>query len=83
MCQQREVQIKAGDMVVLCCPLYSQQNHTEATVTWTSHAPRRLNVTTNTPPAEQVQMGVLVHKGNLVILRVSGRHQGNYSCSVG
>lgn len=70
-------------MAVLTCPPFLSQNHTEATVMWTSHAPWRLNLTSDMPPAEQVQMGVMVHRGNLVILRVSERHQGNYSCSVG
>lgn len=83
MCQQSEVQTRAGDMAVLSCPHFCPQNHTEATVRWTSHAPWWLNVTSDMPPAEQVQMGVLVDRGSLVILSVSERHRGNYSCSVG
>lgn len=79
VCDATKVRIKAGDMAVLTCPLSSPQNSTRATVKWTSHA---LNLTSNTPLAQQKQMGVLAHKGNLVILSVSGRHQGNYSCSV-
>lgn len=70
-------------MEVLNCILFSQQNHSESTVMWTSNAPWRLNLTSNMPPVEQVRMGVLVHKGSLVILSVSRRQQGNYSCSVG
>ncbi|XP_075903907.1 interleukin-1 receptor-like 1 isoform X2 [Nelusetta ayraudi] len=79
--QQKEVHVKAGDMAVLSCPLFTR-NHVEATVKWTSHAPWGPNLTSNMSPAEQMQMGVLVDRGNLAILSVSQHHQGNYSCSV-
>lgn len=79
--QPKDVHVKAGDMAVLSCPLV-KQNHVDATVKWTSHAPWGPNLNSDMTPAEQMQAGVLVHRGNLAILSVSQHHQGNYSCSV-
>ncbi len=79
----REIDVKAGEMVALQCPLYRGYNHGDAKVIWTSHTPQEMNLTNSLSPVEQRQMGVLVHGRSLVIFNTSVNHQGNYSCSTG
>uniref|UniRef100_A0A3Q4BSJ3 Interleukin 18 receptor 1 n=1 Tax=Mola mola TaxID=94237 RepID=A0A3Q4BSJ3_MOLML len=81
-CPQRsmEVNVKAGEMVVLGCPLYVNHSHPE--LIWTSHTNQGMDLT-RMSSAEERRMGILVHGRTLVILTASVNHQGTYSCSFG
>ncbi|XP_047435873.1 uncharacterized protein LOC125005020 [Mugil cephalus] len=74
--------VQAGEMVVLQCNDI-RYNDRDAKLLWTLHTTRGENLTDLSPSAEQSQMGVLIHGLDLVILRASANHDGNYSCSHG
>ncbi|XP_037610983.1 interleukin-1 receptor type 1-like isoform X2 [Sebastes umbrosus] len=78
----REIRVKAGEMVALYCPRDRGYNPGDAKVMWTSYTTQEMDLT-NMSPAEQRQMGVLVHGRSLVIFSASVNHRGNYSCSLG
>lgn len=75
VCSQRltEVKVMASEMVALCCPLNTP-------TIWIHYAAQAKDLS-GMSMEEQRQMGVVVHERNLVILRASAWHQGNYSCS--
>lgn len=75
-----EVNVKAGEMVVLGCPLYVNHSHPE--LIWTSHTNQGMDLT-RMSSVEERRMGILVHGRTLVILTASVNHQGTYSCSFG
>ncbi|CAK6970782.1 interleukin-18 receptor accessory protein-like [Scomber scombrus] len=77
-----EIYVKANEMVVLLCPDYRGYNHGGANLTWTSYTTQEMDLT-NMSSAEQRKMDMLVLGSNLVILKASVNHQGNYSCSLG
>ncbi|KAK2853842.1 hypothetical protein Q5P01_006503 [Channa striata] len=77
---RKEIFIQAGEMVVLCCPGHISDDDTE--IVWTSYTHQEMNLTSDSSPAEQRQLGVLVLGRNLVILNASEKQQGNYMCSV-
>ncbi|XP_035001656.1 interleukin-18 receptor accessory protein-like isoform X2 [Hippoglossus stenolepis] len=73
------IRVQAGEMVALHCPC--DVNPTgDAEPIWTSSTEREMDLT-DVSSAEET--GVLVQGMSLVILRASGNHQGNYSCSLG
>ncbi|XP_074475297.1 interleukin-18 receptor 1-like [Sebastes fasciatus] len=78
----REIRVKAGEMVALYCPRDRGYNPDDAKVMWTSYTTQEMDLT-NMSPAEQRQMGVLLHGRSFVILSASVNQQGNYSCSLG
>ncbi|XP_037549069.1 uncharacterized protein LOC119425605 [Nematolebias whitei] len=67
---------KAGEMVVLHCPVC-----TEGTPLWTGDTLTQTN--NRSESADPSHMGVLIHGQSLVILNVSVNHRGKYSCSLG
>ncbi|XP_059208160.1 interleukin-18 receptor 1-like [Centropristis striata] len=73
----REVQVKAGEMVALYCPLHRAFSNPEV-ITWTSTQQTDLN---NMSPAEQRHRAMLLHGRSLVLF--SAAVNGNYSCSTG
>nr|XP_019935287.1 PREDICTED: interleukin-18 receptor 1-like [Paralichthys olivaceus] len=75
----KAIWVRPGEMAALHCPCDFNHNG-DATHVWTSLTKREMDLT-NVSSAEQ--MGVLVLGMSLVILRASGNHQGNYSCSLG
>ncbi|KAM9367003.1 interleukin-1 receptor type 1-like [Symphorus nematophorus] len=79
----RETYVKAGEMVVLQCPLDTGSNHDDAKLIWTSHTTQDMDLATNTTSVDQRQITVLAHGRSLVILNATVNNQGNYSCSMG
>ncbi|KAL6112873.1 il18r1 [Pungitius sinensis] len=77
-----EAYVKAGEMVALYCPQDSGSSHDDAKVIWISSTTHETTLT-DTSPAEQRKMGLLIHGRSLVILSASLNHQGNYSCAFG
>ncbi|KAL6112872.1 il18r1 [Pungitius sinensis] len=69
-------------MVALYCPQDSGSSHDDAKVIWISSTTHETTLT-DTSPAEQRKMGLLIHGRSLVILSASLNHQGNYLCSLG
>ncbi|PWA18919.1 hypothetical protein CCH79_00004956, partial [Gambusia affinis] len=77
----KTIYTRAGEMVVLRCP---QKTYPNTNILWTNQTRQGMNLTSilSTQSADLSQMDVLLHGHNLVILRASLSHQGNYSCSV-
>lgn len=67
--------IRAGEMVVLRCP---QKKDANTNILWTNQTSSM-----SSQSADFGQKDVLLQGHNLVILRASESHQGNYSCSAG
>ncbi|XP_056135256.1 interleukin-18 receptor 1-like [Lampris incognitus] len=75
--RRTSMNVKEGEMALLLCPL--RQDHS-AIVTWTTSSNKRMAVK-NESSVEERDMSVLIHGSNLVILKASINHQGNYSCT--
>ncbi|XP_068168326.1 X-linked interleukin-1 receptor accessory protein-like 2 [Antennarius striatus] len=84
VCPQRltETFVKTGEMVGLYCSCPRGYHRDESKLIWTSHT-TEVMVLTSMSLLEQRQMDVVIHGRNLVILKASVKHHGNYSCSLG
>uniref|UniRef100_A0A3P9ICY5 Ig-like domain-containing protein n=1 Tax=Oryzias latipes TaxID=8090 RepID=A0A3P9ICY5_ORYLA len=72
--------VREGEIVVMHC----HQEADDTGLIWTIPSGQKMNQTSSaSASADQSHMGVLIHGWNLVVLRASLGHQGNYSCSLG
>uniref|UniRef100_A0A3Q2CR04 Uncharacterized LOC107082512 n=1 Tax=Cyprinodon variegatus TaxID=28743 RepID=A0A3Q2CR04_CYPVA len=81
VCSLRPIYIRTGEMVVLRCPLKKDAN---ATLLWTtpSRQGKTLTISVSAGSADLGQMDMMPRGRSLVILTVSMKHHGNYSCSI-
>uniref|UniRef100_A0A3Q1F7W3 Interleukin 18 receptor 1 n=1 Tax=Acanthochromis polyacanthus TaxID=80966 RepID=A0A3Q1F7W3_9TELE len=75
----KEIHRQAGEIVALYCDL----ENGDAEILWKWDNNQSVILYNNMSSAEQMQIGVVLHRESLVILNASVNHQGKYACSVG
>ncbi|XP_054900719.1 uncharacterized protein LOC129369392 [Poeciliopsis prolifica] len=72
-----EIYATAGELVVLSC---REPKHNGPVMLWKMETDQKMHLSSNMSASEQQKLGLVFYKHNLVILRASANHQGNYSC---